>query len=80
MELKAGEKIGPIIAITCLNASIDHSKFRERKEPCIVDRFVLLTGTACALDSCLIPLLKNNSNCAELWVWWKEEEESDSSP
>lgn len=55
------EKIRPIIFIACSNASIDHTNFRMQKAPCTLDRFVPLTGTSCAGDSCLISFFKNTS-------------------
>lgn len=57
------EKIGTIIFIACPNASIDYTNFRKQKAWCTLDRFVPLTGTSCARDSCLISFFKNTSNC-----------------
>lgn len=58
------KKIGPIIFIARSNASIDHTNFRKQKALCTLDRFVPVTGTSCARDSCLTSFLTNTSNCA----------------
>lgn len=68
------EKIGPIIFIACPNASTEHTNFRKQKALCTLDKFVPLTSTSGAHDSCLISFFKYTSNCVPCgcggkWRW-----------